>query len=139
MSVSYGKGRAGMKRKGKGRRVKTGVMARGTMIRGKFQENNGLEAASYGGWRYKSERAETRAENRRGRRKARKFAIVLVNEIKMEKEEEELLKKKQEKEYRRKKEALKKKQAEELYELRQNFFRDFFEMKNRHEREMMGI
>ena len=113
----FGKGRKGMKRKGKGRRVKQGVMESGTMVPCAFQKENGLKAGSYGGWRNRRVKAVTRLQKRRDRRKTKKLAVCLKNENKQQQKDEEM-----------KKEMLKKKHAKELRILRQKFFRDIYNL-----------
>ena len=120
MSIPFGKlgkGREGMKRKGKGRRVKERVMEFGTMVPCAFQEENGLKAAFYGGWRNKRVKEVTRLQKRRDRRKTKKLAVCLKNENKQQQKDQEM-----------KKEMLKKKHAKELRILRQKFFRDIYNL-----------
>ena len=113
----FGKGRKGMKRKGKGRRVKQGVMESGTMVPCAFQKENGLKADSYGGWRNKRLQAVRRLQNRRKRQSTKKLAVCLKNENKQQQKDQEM-----------KKEMLKKKHAKELRVLRQKFFRDIYNL-----------
>tara|TARA_A100001015_G_scaffold198344_1_gene221297 strand:- start:827 stop:1231 length:405 start_codon:yes stop_codon:yes gene_type:complete len=120
MSIAFGKlgkGRNGMKRKGKGRRVKKGVMESGTMVPCAFQKENGLLKAAYGGWRKNRMKAVTRLQKRRDRRKTKKLAVCLKNENKQQQKDEEM-----------KKEMLKKKHAKEVRILRQKFFRDIYNL-----------
>ena len=143
MSLGYekfGKGREGMKRKGKGRRRKPGLLAseyNSTAYERKIEE--GLNAdpesfifeanrrreyiATFGGW-HRPVKKRVKREHRRRRRKNRKLAFTLESEEKAYIDEEKEKKEKKEKN----RENLKKKHARQLIELRQKFFQDIKEL-----------
>lgn len=143
MSLGYekfGKGREGMKRKGKGRRRKPGLLASEyniTAYQRKMEEELNADPesfifaanrrreyiATFGGW-HRPVKKMVKREHRRRRRKNRKLAFTLENEEKFYIDEETRAKEEKEK----KRANLEKKHARQLMKLRQKFFQDIKEL-----------